>query len=73
LTSWYFALDSSLINGYILYQAYQFFKQGTDPTARKLFMTSLWHLPALMLLLLVHKTDPATTASLLDMVQQASS
>eukprot|EP00045_Choanoeca_perplexa_P012043 m.129941 g.129941 ORF g.129941 m.129941 type:complete len:363 (+) comp15864_c0_seq1:135-1223(+) len=72
LTSWYFALDSSLINGYILYQAYQFFKQGTDPSARKLFMTSLWHLPALMMLLLVHKTDPTASASLLELAQHVS-
>eukprot|EP00043_Microstomoeca_roanoka_P020246 m.242363 g.242363 ORF g.242363 m.242363 type:complete len:352 (+) comp17135_c3_seq1:115-1170(+) len=54
LTDWTFAVDSTLINGYITYKAYQFYKQGDDTTARKLFLTSLWHLPAIMGLLLVH-------------------
>eukprot|EP01147_Barroeca_monosierra_P000679 gene679-3979_t len=54
LTDWTFAADSTLINTYITYNAYQFYSKGTDATARKLFFTSLWHLPAIISLLLIH-------------------
>ncbi|EGD83544.1 protoheme IX farnesyltransferase [Salpingoeca rosetta] len=54
LTDWTFAVDSTLINGYITYKAWHFYTRGDDQSARKLFLTSLWHLPAIMALLLVH-------------------
>eukprot|EP00055_Hartaetosiga_balthica_P001765 m.1830 g.1830 ORF g.1830 m.1830 type:complete len:342 (-) comp1636_c0_seq1:79-1104(-) len=54
LTDWTFMIDSTLINGYITYKAYVFYKTGDADTARSLFLTSLWHLPAIMALLFIH-------------------
>lgn len=55
VTSWPFLVDSTLVNGYFLYKAWRFYRGGSDQDARKLFFASLWHLPLILLLLVVHK------------------
>lgn len=55
MCDWYLALDSTLINGFLTYRAWQFYNDANDQTARKLFMASIWHLPALLILFMVHK------------------
>merc|ERR1712146_393538 len=64
LTDTAFLVDSSLINAYFTYKAIQFYREGTDTSARKLFFASLWHLPATMLLLLLHKATDGPLALL---------
>eukprot|EP00729_Bicosta_minor_P010211 gene10211-9704_t len=46
MCDWWLALDSTVINGFLTYRAWQFYKDANDQTARKLFMASIWHLPA---------------------------
>ncbi|KAI9103007.1 UbiA prenyltransferase family-domain-containing protein [Phlyctochytrium arcticum] len=55
LTTWWFALDSSIVNGVMAYGAWKFWRNSTDKTARSLFFQSLVHLPVLMALLMIHK------------------
>lgn len=55
MCDWWLALDSTVINGFLTYRAWQFYKDANDQTARKLFMASIWHLPALLILYMVHK------------------
>lgn len=55
LTSYWFMLTSTPINGLLLWRAIRFYRHGDDSTAKSLFMTSLLHLPVLMALLLVHQ------------------
>lgn len=53
VTPW-FAFDSTVVNMVFAYRAWQFYQDGNDDkTARKLFMDSLWHLPALLVLFIV--------------------
>lgn len=54
VTTEWFALDSTALNMYFAYRAWDFYRTGSPETARKLFLTSLWHLPAVMGLLLAH-------------------
>ena len=56
----YFLLDSSLLNAYLTFKAYQFWRQGgtdkeKDKSARKLFFASLVYLPGVLLLAMLHK------------------
>ncbi|KAF8322664.1 protoheme IX farnesyltransferase [Clavulina sp. PMI_390] len=55
LTTWAFALTSLPINAIALNHAWKFWKQGSDKTAKKLFGTMLWHLPAILGLMMFHK------------------
>ncbi|OAJ42915.1 protoheme IX farnesyltransferase [Batrachochytrium dendrobatidis JEL423] len=55
LVSWWFILDSSLVNGYMAWYAYQFWKDPNNKNARALFFSSLVHLPVFLALLMVHK------------------
>ena len=55
LTTWHFGPESLLINGYMAYHAYGFYSNPKIRTAKQLFRTSLWHLPALLTLMAVHK------------------
>ncbi|KAG2217540.1 hypothetical protein INT45_009965 [Circinella minor] len=67
LTSWWFALDSSIANAGLIYGAYRFYKKkvriihyiakkkSDEKNARQLFFGSIVHLPVLMALLMVHK------------------
>lgn len=54
VTSEWFALDSTVLNAYFAFRAWQFYSTGSPESARKLFLTSLWHLPAVMTLLIAH-------------------
>ena len=55
LTTWTFAADSLPINAYLLYLSWRFYKHGDSASSRKLFMFSLVHLPALLLLMIISK------------------
>ncbi|RKP35713.1 protoheme IX farnesyltransferase [Dimargaris cristalligena] len=59
VTTWWFALDSMIVNLYLIYRSYQFWQHSSDRTYRPLFFASLVHLPVYLLLLLFHK-KPAT-------------
>jgi protoheme IX farnesyltransferase len=54
ITSSMFALEGIALNGYALYVAYQFKNDRTNARARKVFLTSLWYLPSLLMLYLLH-------------------
>ena len=55
MVSIWFLLDSSLVNGYMAYHAFTFWKTSTDHGARTLFFSSLVHLPVFLILLMIHK------------------
>ncbi|CAG8715303.1 33497_t:CDS:1 [Gigaspora margarita] len=57
MTTWWFALDSSLINCVLLFSAYKFWKDSNDKSARDLFFASLVHLPVILALMMAHKKD----------------
>ena len=55
VTSPMFAVDAGvLLNGYALYVASNFEKERSNANARKVFLTSLWYLPCVMMLFLLH-------------------
>ena len=55
VTSPMFAIDAGiLLNGYALYVASKFDKERSNANARKVFLTSLWYLPCVMMLFLLH-------------------
>jgi protoheme IX farnesyltransferase len=55
--TWTFALTSAVPNGVMLGRAWQFYRRMNDKTARRLFWVSLWQLPVVLVLTMVHKTD----------------
>lgn len=55
VTNQWFALESLPLNAYFTYLAYRFYKKSDSGSSRKLFMFSLIHLPALMVLFLLNK------------------
>lgn len=72
VTDWFFALDSSLANGWLAFWAFQFWRQQRQnhaknytPTpnqvllaniqAKKLFWCSVWQLPMVLVLAMLHK------------------
>ncbi|KAJ1917130.1 Protoheme IX farnesyltransferase, mitochondrial [Mycoemilia scoparia] len=55
ITDQWFLIDSSAVNGYLLYYAYKFWKHSSDKTSRPLFFASIVHLPLIIILMLVHK------------------
>ncbi|KAH7324320.1 UbiA prenyltransferase family-domain-containing protein [Stachybotrys elegans] len=58
VTDWYFALTSLPINVWIIRESIRFYKhEGHKGSARGLFWASVWHLPVVMILALVHKKD----------------
>jgi protoheme IX farnesyltransferase len=55
VTSPMFAIDAGIVlNGYAIYVASQFEKERSNANARKVFVTSLWYLPCVMMLFLLH-------------------
>lgn len=54
ITSSMFALEGLVLNAYALTVAHRFQKDRTNANARKVFLTSLWYLPCLLMLLLLH-------------------
>ncbi|UKZ64949.1 uncharacterized protein TrAtP1_006153 [Trichoderma atroviride] len=58
VTDWYFALTSTPLNLWQAREAYRFWKyEGHKGSARGLFWASVWHLPGVMILALLHKKD----------------
>ncbi|KAI8318615.1 protoheme IX farnesyltransferase [Martensiomyces pterosporus] len=55
LTDPWFLLDSSLINGFMAWCAYEFWKHPDAKKSRRLFFSSLAHLPVLLILIMIHK------------------
>ena len=55
VTSPMFAIDAGIVlNGYAIYVASRFEKERSNANARKVFLTSLWYLPCVMMLFLLH-------------------
>ena len=52
-----FALEGSLLNGYLLYLASKFHRQRTDEHARQVFRCSLWYLPVLLSAFVFHSRN----------------
>ncbi|CAG8577308.1 16678_t:CDS:1, partial [Funneliformis mosseae] len=57
MTSWWFALDSTIINSGLLWGAFRFWRNSNDKTARDLFFGSLVHLPVILALMMAHKKN----------------
>ncbi|KAI8987440.1 protoheme IX farnesyltransferase [Mycotypha africana] len=55
LTSWWFAFDSSVVNGVLAYGAYKFWRKSDDKSAKQLFFGSIVHLPVILALMMIHK------------------
>ncbi|KAJ1822434.1 Protoheme IX farnesyltransferase, mitochondrial [Coemansia sp. RSA 2598] len=55
VTDTWFLADSSIANGFMAYCAYAFWKQPDGKRSRRLFFSSLVHLPVLLTLIMVHK------------------
>lgn len=56
VTDWGFAITSSAVNAWMALAGYKFWKfEGAKGTARSLFWASVWHLPIVMVLAMVHK------------------
>jgi heme o synthase len=53
-TSSMFALEGLALNSYALYVAYKFKNEQSNNNARQVFLTSLWYLPCLLMLFLLH-------------------
>ena len=56
VTTWYFAIDSLIVNLCVVHQAWKFNSEQTNVRARKVFRASLIQLPLLLLLLLIHQS-----------------
>lgn len=55
LTTWAFAVTSLVPNLFCARAAWAFWRRGGEKEARKLFQHSLWYLPVVMGLMMVHK------------------
>ncbi|KAG7158599.1 Protoheme IX farnesyltransferase-like [Homarus americanus] len=55
VTTWTFAVDSLPLNGYLSYLAWRFYEDADSKSSRKLFLFTLIHLPAVMMLMIISK------------------
>lgn len=56
VTEWSFAATSLPVNAWLIHQAVRFWRfEGHKGSARGLFWASVWHLPGVMILALLHK------------------
>lgn len=55
LTTWTFAATSMPLNAYLLYRAWNFYREPDSATSRALFRLSLLYLPVLIVLMMVSK------------------
>lgn len=55
LTTWTFALTSLPVHAFFTRAAYKFWRTGSERDARALFYHSLWYLPVVLGLMMVHK------------------
>lgn len=54
VTSTMFGVEGVVLNAYALYVAHDFHRDRTNAKARKVFLTSLWYLPCLLTLFILH-------------------
>ncbi|KAI9298905.1 protoheme IX farnesyltransferase [Neoconidiobolus thromboides FSU 785] len=66
ITTWWFALDSNIINIYMAVKAYSFWSRPNDKFARSLFFASLIHLPIFFALMLLHKSGDEDQPTFID-------
>ena len=66
LTTWWFAFDSLLVNLVLCHRGWQFYRNPTSQTSRRLFYFTLFHLPLLMALLFLNKTAKDSECELCD-------
>ena len=59
LSTWMFPFTCLPFNAYFGYQAMVFYSQADRQSSRKLFFSSLWYLPTVLLLLVLHKPRTA--------------
>ncbi|BEJ13814.1 hypothetical protein CspHIS471_0309880 [Cutaneotrichosporon sp. HIS471] len=52
---WTFAITSALPNAYFVKSAWDFYRRTNEATAKRVFFVSLWYLPAVLGLMLLHK------------------
>jgi heme o synthase len=55
LTTWTFAATSLIPGSVLLHAAWRMWRTGSEKDARSLFQHSLWHLPAILGLMMIHK------------------
>jgi protoheme IX farnesyltransferase len=55
LTTWAFALTSAPVSAAYARAAWRFWRTGREKEARAVFQCSLWHLPAILALMMLHK------------------
>lgn len=55
LTTWTFSITSVPLNLYLARAAHLFWKSGTEKNAKALFHVSLWYLPVILALMMIHK------------------
>jgi len=55
LTTWAFAATSLIPGSVLLRAAWRMWRTGSEKDARSLFQHSLWHLPAILGLMMIHK------------------
>ena len=48
VTSYMFAVEGCLLNGYLLFLSHRFSRDHSNQSARKVFLTTLWYLPLLL-------------------------
>jgi hypothetical protein len=59
MTTWWFALDSLVLNGALAYYGRAFYGDANSQSARRLFLLSVIHLPLLLILFMLHKKPRA--------------
>jgi protoheme IX farnesyltransferase len=55
ITSWMFAAEGMVLNGYFLSLAHKFKAHPNPANSHKVFMASLWYLPVILGLMIFHK------------------
>ncbi|CAO3620113.1 unnamed protein product [Cunninghamella blakesleeana] len=70
LTTWWFALDSTVVNAGLIYGAIQFWRNSNEKTGRQLFFGSVLHLPILLGLMMFHKTYSTSEDHSLDLIDE---
>jgi protoheme IX farnesyltransferase len=55
ITSWMFAAEGLVLNGYFLSLAHNFKAKPNPANSHKVFMASLWYLPVILGLMIFHK------------------
>jgi len=55
LTTWWFGLEASVANLFLIFRSWKFYKDSNQGTARELFFTCLIYLPAILILMILHK------------------